>query len=90
MDINTQSKQSIIISIVHSQFRLTSAFATFFDACLVTLAHIPSMSPLIASFAIFRTVSKVKEKGCFGKKFCKFEILLNGRFTVFIYLKMTT
>ena len=35
VDINIQSKQSIINSIVHSQFRLTSAFATFFHACLV-------------------------------------------------------
>ena len=75
MDINIQSKQSIINSIVHSQFRLASAFATFFDACLVTFAHIISMSPLFVSFAIFRTVSKIKEKGCFRKKICKFKIL---------------
>ena len=58
MDINIQSKQSIINSIVHSQFRLASAFATFFDACLVTFVHILSTSPLFVSFAIFRMVSK--------------------------------
>ena len=33
------------------------------------------MSPLFVSFANFRTVSKVTEKRCFGKKFCKFKIL---------------
>ena len=75
MDLNIQSKQSIINSIVHSQFRLASAFATIFDACLVTFAHILATYPLFVSFAIFRTVSKVKEKGCFSKTFCKFKIL---------------
>ena len=58
-----------------SQFTSTSVFPTFFDACLVTLAHILSMSPLFVSFTNFRTVSKVTEKRCFGKKFCKFKIL---------------
>ena len=28
------------------------------------------------SFAIFSTISKVKEKGCFGQTFCAFKILL--------------
>ena len=74
VDINIQSKQSIIIPIVRSQFRLTSALATFFDACLVTLAHVLSTSLQFVSFAIFRTVSKVRGKGCFGKKFCTFKI----------------
>ena len=44
VDINIHSKQSIINSIVHSQFRLASAFANLLDACLVTLAHILSTS----------------------------------------------
>ena len=51
------------------------SLATFFGACFVTFAHITSTSPLFVSFAIFRAVSKVKEKGCFDKKFCKFKIL---------------
>ena len=75
MDKNIQLKQSIINSIVHSKFRLASAFAIFFNACLVTFAHILSASLLFVSFTIFRTVSKVKEKWCFSKKFCKFKIL---------------
>ena len=74
MDINIQPRKSIINSNVHSQFRLTCTFATFFDECLVTLARIFSMSPQFVAFAILRTVSKVKEKGCFGKKLCKFKI----------------
>ena len=61
---------------MYSQFRLTSASATFFEACLVTLAHILSTSPLFVSFAIFRAVSKVKEKVCFGKTFCTFTFLI--------------
>ena len=52
-------------SIVHSQFRSMSAFATFLDADLVTLAHILSMSPLFVSFAIFSTASEVKKKVLF-------------------------
>ena len=75
MDINIQSKQSIINSIADSQFRLTSAFVTFFDTCLVTFAHILFSFPKFVSFAVFRTVSKVKEKGCFGKTFCKFKTI---------------
>ena len=43
------------------QFSLTSAFATFFDACLATLLLILSTSRL-GSY----TVSRVKEKGCLG------------------------
>ena len=42
-----------------------SAFATFFDADLVTLAHILSMPPLFVSFAIFSTASEVKKKVLF-------------------------
>ena len=68
-------KQSIIHSIVRSQFRLTSASATFFDTCLVNVAHIILTFSLFVSFAIFWTVSKVKEKGYFGEKFCNFKIL---------------
>ena len=86
MDINTQSKQSIINLIVHSQFRLIPAFSTFFDAYLVTFAHILSMSPLFVSFAIFKTVSKVKEKRCFGKRFCKFKILFEWEIYIFYIL----
>ena len=83
MHINIESKQSIINSVVDSQLRLASAFANIFDARLVTFAHILSTSPLFVSFAILRTVSKVKEKGYFGKKFRKFKILLEWE--IYIY-----
>ena len=74
VDINIQSKQSIIH---HSQLiQISFSFRHLFWRILVTFAHMISTSPLFVSFAIFRTVSKVKEKECFGKKFCKFKILL--------------
>ena len=44
--LHTQPKENIINSIFHSQFKLISAFANFFDACLVTFAQILSMSPV--------------------------------------------
>ena len=40
------------------------------------------------SFAIFRTVSKVKEKGCLVRSSANLKSLLNGRFTLLIYFKM--
>ena len=52
VDINIQSKQSIINcseSIQRQPFRLTSAFITFFAACLVILALILSTPSLLPS-----------------------------------------
>ena len=46
-----------------------------FLMCLVTLTRTLLTSLLFGFFAIFRTVSKVKKKVCFGKKFCTFKIL---------------
>ena len=67
MAINLQSKQLIIN---HNQFRLTSVLTTvWMHAC----QHTFDVS--FGSLAIFRTVSKVKGKGCFGLKFCTFKIL---------------
>ena len=65
VDINTQSKQSIINylwAIQRLQFSLTSVFATLFDPCLVCLALI--LSTFRCFIRHFRTVSKVNEKGC--------------------------
>ena len=96
VDINIQSKQSIINSIVHSQFRLTSAFATIFDACLVTLEHILLTFLQFVSFVIFRTVPKVKEKDILVRSSANLKFFLNGRFTflhlkklIFFYLSLT-
>ena len=71
MDINIQSGQSIIncSQLIQVRFRLP------FLMCLVTFAHILLTSLLFVSCTIFRTVSKVKKKECFGKKFCNFKIL---------------
>ena len=57
--------------------------------CLATFVHILSTSPLLLSFAIFRTVSKLKKRGCFGKKFWNLKSFLN-RFRFLISLKMIT
>ena len=39
---------------------------------------------------ILKTVSKVKEKGYFGRKFCKFKILFEREIYILVYLKMIT
>ena len=59
-----------------------------FLMCVVTLAGILSTSLLFVSFAISRTVSKVKKKGCSGKKFYTLlKFFLNKNFTFLKYLK---
>ena len=83
-----------IYSIVHSQFRLTSAFATIFDAGLVIFAYVLSTFPYFVSFAIIRTVSKVKEKDALIRSSANLKSFLNGRFTffhlkIFFYLSHT-
>ena len=84
MDINIQSEQSIINSIVHSQFRLTLAFATIFDAFLDTFAYILSTFPYFVSFAISRTVSKVREEDVLVRSSTDLKSFLNGRFSFLI------
>ena len=42
---------------------------------------------LFVYFAIFLTISKVKEKGCFGRTLCNFKSFLNWRFIYLISLK---
>ena len=86
MDINVQSKQYIINSIVHSQLRLIWAFATIFDAILITFAYILSTFPQFVSFAIFKTVSKVKEKDVLARSSANLKTFLNKRFTVLTFL----
>ena len=86
VDMNIQSQQSISLINCHSQFRSTSAFTTFYDAGLVTLAHILSTSPLFVSFAIFRTGSKVKKGKCFGKSSVILKSFLNWRNLHFLYI----
>ena len=46
------------------------------------------MTPFVVSSTIFWTVSKVKEKEYFGKKFCNFKALFEWRFTFLIYVKI--
>ena len=57
--------------------------------CLVTLARILSTFPLFVSFAIFRTVSKIKKKGCLVRISALSKFFLNSckRFTFLMYLK---
>ena len=57
-----------------------------YDAGLVTLAHILSTSPLFVSFTIFRTVSKVKKRECFGKSSAILKSFLNWRNLHFLYI----
>ena len=53
-----------------------------FDVCLVTLAHILSTSPFLVFFVVFRSISKVKKKGCMVRSSVLFHF--------FCALKMTT
>ena len=78
--MNIQSRQSIINTIVHSEFRLTSAFATFFDACLVTFVHI---LPTFPSPFLGRSLKQRKSI----RSSANLKSFLNGRFTFLTYLK---
>ena len=75
------------IKTIRSQlFRLTSTFATFFDACLPTLAHLLSTSPLFPSPFLEQSLKWRKEyalvrSSAFLKSF------LNWSFTFLICLK---
>ena len=68
MAVNLKSKKFIITD---NQFRLTSVF-TIVE--MLACAHTLNVS--FGFFAIFRTVSKVKGKGCFVLKFCTLKILI--------------
>ena len=87
MDINIQQKKFIIYSIVHSQFRLISAFVFIFSEGLVTFVYVLPKFSQFVSFAIFKTVSKVKENDLLVRSSANLKSFLNGRFTSFIYLR---
>ena len=69
-DTNIQSKQSIINC--SKLIQINFSFSDLARCVLVTLGRILLTSALFLSFVVFRTVSKVRKKGCFGNKFCTF------------------
>ena len=81
-----QSKQSIGLINCSLSIQINLSLRHLFDAGLVTLVHILSTSPLFVSFAIFRTVSKVKKKGYFSKSSAILKSFLNWRNLHFLYI----